>query len=224
MSLLLFMKKIVYPCSSSLKCVQAEVGTLMPVYIFSTILIVVQPDSTSSLRSVCICSPWTQYSIAWWLRLLEALNDKLANDIVLCHYTLKLLWRFSCSEASVMGLSSPDSPSSGKARVHWADFCPVCPFLLVVKSKRVFPLFLYATLHWLYQSLDVSKPFRKLNEDKTEILLFVSRFKTHPPFGPVQILQASVLTSDSARNIGVILDSKLTGEQQTTKKSVTSIN
>ena len=49
-----------------------------------------------------------------------------------------------------------------------------------------------------------------------QILLFASCFKTPPPFGPVQIGQTYVLTSDSDRNMGVIMDSKLTGEQQTT--------
>ena len=55
----------------------------------------------------------------------------------------------------------------------------------------------------------MSQNFLKLNDDKTEILFFASRFKTHPPFCPVQIGQAIVLTSDSARDIGVILDSKV---------------
>ena len=63
----------------------------------------------------------------------------------------------------------------------------------------------------------MSQNFLKLNDDNTEILFFASCFKTHPPFGPVQIGQASILTSDSARNIGMILDSILSGEQQTTK-------
>ena len=63
----------------------------------------------------------------------------------------------------------------------------------------------------------MSQNFLKLNDDKTEIMFFASRFKSHPSFGPVKIGHTDVSTSTSARNLGMILDTKLTGEQHVNK-------
>ena len=51
--------------------------------------------------------------------------------------------------------------------------------------------------------------FLKLNDDKTEVLIIGSRYRSPPPFEPLHIGDAFIQGSSTARNIGVVFDTKM---------------
>ena len=52
--------------------------------------------------------------------------------------------------------------------------------------------------------------FLKLNDDKTEVIAFHSRYQSPPPLESIKIGQENIIASKAARNIGVTLDSTMT--------------
>ena len=56
----------------------------------------------------------------------------------------------------------------------------------------------------------------KLNDDKTELLVFHSRYTPRPCIDSIKIGNDDIQTSNSAKNVGVILDNTLSYEKQVT--------
>ena len=59
---------------------------------------------------------------------------------------------------------------------------------------------------------------RKLNTDKTELLVTGSQFRNPPHLGKAKVGSDSIVPSESARNIGVIFDRKMDYKEHITQQ------